>query len=119
MRSDKLFMSSLVAMVFVAMPFSSASAAWHHRGPIGGLADAVGAVVYGAATIATAPFVVLDDIASGGYRRPPPPGYYYRQAPPQPQYYAPPPRVYGPPPPPYYYAPRERYYGPPPGYYRY
>jgi hypothetical protein len=118
MRARTTLVSSLAAITFVAVPLSSASAAWHHRGPVGALADAVGAVVYGAATVATAPFVALSEIGSAPYRRPPPQGYYYRPAPP-PSYYAPPPRAYAPPPPPYYYPPSQPYYGAPPGYYRY
>jgi hypothetical protein len=95
----------LCAVTLAAAPVSSASARGHHHfcGPF----CIVGAVVTGAAVVATAPFAIAG--AALG-----PPGYY---APPPPAYYAPPPpRAYYPPPP-AYYAPPPGYYAPPPGYY--
>jgi hypothetical protein len=93
----------LVASV-IALPTSEASArCWNHgwgwhcgSGPLALPFVAAGAVVAGAAALATAP---LRAIAGPPYYTPPPayygpPGYYYT---PLPGYYAPP-SYYGPPP---------------------
>jgi hypothetical protein len=119
MQKRKALVAATLAGVFLAGTVTTASAArWHtreyrgggyyHRGP-GPVLGLLGAVVVGAATIATAPIAIL-----AGAGRPPPP--------PPPNYYGPP-QAYGPggyedapppPPPPGYY---QRNYGPPPGYY--
>jgi hypothetical protein len=109
-----------------AAPLSSASAhGFHHRGFgfIGGLFHVVGAVVVGAATIATAPIAIVADAASGqrngyddergGYRgRPTPYGDDYQRGSMRDGYYGAP--DYG------YPAPRNYYprasYGPRGGY---
>jgi hypothetical protein len=144
MRSTKFLFGSLIAAGLVLAPITSASAGWHghgggrgFRGPLG----LVGALVGGAAAIATAPLAIIAGAAQEGYDRggpqyegsyrgyPPPdagPGYGYRAAPrgypqPQAQYYAPPGYYsarpsrdyYGPP---QGYAQRQQYYGYPPGY---
>jgi nitrate/nitrite transporter NarK len=103
MDKSKAVIASSLAAIFLAASLSSASARWyHHRGPgpVLGILGAAGAVVTGAAIIATAPLRII-----AGAGSPPPPRFY--DAPPG----------YGPPPPRYYrYAPG---YGPPPGYYGY
>ncbi|HXC27482.1 MAG TPA: hypothetical protein VNV38_05950 [Stellaceae bacterium] len=79
-----------------AVPLHDASAwcRWRCGPPLIALPFvAAGAILAGAATVATAP---IRAIAGPGYYGPPP-GYY------APGYYAPPPAYYG-------------YYGPPPGY---
>jgi hypothetical protein len=118
MQKRKALVAAALASVFLAGTVTTASAArWHtrdyrgggyyHRGP-GPVLGLLGAVVVGAATIATAPIAILAG-AGRSPPPPPPPGYY---GPPQgygPAYDAPPP-----PPPQAYYG---RGYGPPPGYY--
>jgi hypothetical protein len=122
MQKRKALVAAALASVFLAGTVTTASAArWHyrdyrggysHRGP-GPVLGLLGAVVVGAATIATAPIAIL---ANAGR----PPDY---NGPQQRGYYGPPPPSYGPggyedapppPPPPGYYR---RNYGPPPGYY--
>jgi hypothetical protein len=101
MQKRKAIIAGLLATVFLATSVSSATARWyHHRGPgpVLGLLGVVGAVVVGAATIATAPIAIIADAGRAG----------------------PPPRDYYGPPPPRYYDRRDRgYYGPPPRYYGY
>jgi hypothetical protein len=79
MRLARVLGGLALAMTIVA-PLSSASADgyWHHRnwhswhhgywrgGPVVGVFDAAGAVVAGAATIVTAPLVLVTDILSPG-----------------------------------------------------
>ena len=88
--------AGLLVVAASMLPLSEASAhcwRWHCGPRILALPFvAAGAVVAGAATIATAPFRA---IASAAY--PAPPAYY----PPAPAYYAPPPGYY---PPGYYYG---------------
>ena len=85
---------------------------------------AAGAIVVGAATIATAPFWVLGGAPPyyhsygypvSAYYPPPPPAYYpppppvpvgYHLPPPQPEYHPPPPVASPAPSPPIYYTPR-------------
>lgn len=80
MRSSPLSIG-LLAVTLATLPVSSASAQefrHHHRyGLIGGVFGLAGAVVVGAATIVTAPIVILADALSGGrdYRR----GRYYQR----------------------------------------
>src|SRR6476661_1657651 len=80
MRSSPLSIG-LLAVTLVTLPVSSASAQefrHHHRyGLIGGVFGLAGAIVVGAATIVTAPIVILADVVSGGrdYRR----GKYYER----------------------------------------
>jgi ABC-type amino acid transport substrate-binding protein len=103
MQKRKAIIAGLLATVFLATSVSSASARWyHHRGP-GPVLGLLGAVVVGAATIATAPFALLADAGRAG---PPPRGYD--------DYDGPPPEAYGPPPPRYYDRRYQDYYGPPP-----
>jgi hypothetical protein len=98
--------------VLAAAPLSSASAHRYHDRSVG-LGGALGAVVVGAATIASAPFVLLG-VAPGPrfdrdhYRRER--GYRERAYDEQPQasYPAPAPAYYGPP------EQQRNYYGPPP-----
>ncbi|HEY2013239.1 MAG TPA: hypothetical protein VGH38_07030 [Bryobacteraceae bacterium] len=118
---------ALAAAVMVPLSSASANDYWHHRnwhrwhhgywyrGPVAGVFDAAGAVVEGAVTIASAPFVLVGDILSPGPYYDPvarhaydsgyygPQGGYYANA----GYYGPPRRSCrcGP-----------SYYGPPPGY---
>jgi hypothetical protein len=135
MRSTKALLSGLVVVVLVASPFSSASAAWRHRGIIPDVFGAAAAIVVGAATIATAPLAIIAGAGPRGYYGGPP-GYAYDRPPrdyyggpaagygyegPPRGYYAPPQARYYAPPRDYgsrsdYYRPRPRYYGPPPGY---
>ncbi|MBV8799118.1 MAG: hypothetical protein JO208_04830 [Alphaproteobacteria bacterium] len=112
-------MRSCLATAMVAAPWSSASAGqWHHHRCwfIGCVFDAAGAVVVGAATIATAPLAIVADAAGDGSDRGRPPGYG-----PPPGYaaaYPGGPWVYTPSG--YYRYPRRyfrrRWYGPPTGY---
>jgi hypothetical protein len=131
MRGSKVIFATLTVAALLAASVSSADARrFRHYGP-GPVLGVLGAVVVGAATIATLPFAILADAGHSsprqpqgydgedgyGYGPPParPPGGYYGQddygyGPPQGAYgYGPPP----PPPPPRY----SRSYGPPPGYY--
>jgi hypothetical protein len=117
MQKRNAVIAAALAATFLATTVSSAEARWFHRGhgyyrggpgPVLGLA---GAIVVGAATIATAPFAIL---AGAARSAPPPPPDYYG---PPPNYYGPPPGAYSAPPPPsYYYGRGQGYYGPPPGY---
>jgi len=111
MRYGKALFGAAVVAAMVAAPLSSASAHWRHGGPVRGLFGAVGAVVVGAATIATAPLAI---IAGAGPREYGGPGAYYGG----PGYGAP---AYGPAygpygPPRRFYRRHRYYYGPPPGY---
>ena len=74
MRSTKALVSSLVVVAFVAVPLSSASAAWRHRGIIPDVFGAAAAIVVGAATIATAPLAIIAGAGPRGYYGGPP-GY--------------------------------------------
>lgn len=101
MRILKIVATSALAAALLATTVSAADAArWDRRGPpVRGLFGAVGALVVGAATVATLPFA----IAARAYYAPPPATTWY----------AAPPDVYGQsgargyyyPPPPYNYAP--------------
>jgi hypothetical protein len=117
MRAYRTVITIMLAISAVGLPLSSASAGWHHRGLIPGLADAAGAVVVGAATIATAPFAIVAGIAGVPYRYGPPPRFYDRY--PRRRYYGPPSRAYVARPQNYYDQLRPRYYRPPPPYYPY
>jgi hypothetical protein len=114
---NKMIIASLVAAALVAVPVSSAAArGWHHHGRgFGGVFGVAGAVIAGAATIATAPIAIIAGAASRGGR-----GYY--DGPPR-DGYAEPPRGYPqsenyPPPgysggaPRYYPSQQAQYYGP-------
>jgi hypothetical protein len=134
MRSTKALLSGLAVVVLVAVPLSSASAAWRHRGIIPDVFGAAAAVVVGAATIATAPLAIIAGAGPRGYYGGPPgygyggppreyyggPAGYGYDGPPRRYYSRPPARYYAPPadygPRSAYYPPRPRYYGPPPGY---
>jgi len=129
----KAIIASALAGALLAASASEASARWvRGPGPVLGLFGAVGALVVGAATIATAPIAI---VARAARYAPRPRPYYYPAPPPANYYYAPPPpAAYAPPPANYYYAPppRPAYappmpapsydypqpdpYGPPPGY---
>ena len=103
-----LLVGGCLAAAIVAAPLSSASAGpWHHHRCwfVGCVFDAAGAVVVGAATIATAPLVAVANAADSGPAYGPAPDYG-------------PPPAYGPGPgygPPPTYWPGPGYYGP--GYY--
>jgi hypothetical protein len=124
MQKRKALIATAMAVTFLTATASSAEARWFHghrdyyhggyRGEPGPVLGLAGAIVVGAATIATAPFALL---AGAGRSAPPPPDYYG----PPPDYYGPPPGAYRAPPPPpsYYYGRGPGYYGPPPGYYGY
>ncbi len=124
MQKRKAVVAGLLAASFLAASISTADAAWfrghreyYHRGP-GPVLGLVGAIVVGAATIATAPFAI---IAGAGRSEPPPPDYYGPPPGYGPPAYGPPaygPPAYGPPPA-YYYGRGPGYYGPPRGYYGY
>ena len=125
MQKRKVLIASAMAAAFLAATASSAEARWFHghrdyyhggyRGGPGPVLGLAGALVVGAATVATAPFALL---AGAARSAPPPPPDYYG---PPPGYYGPPPGAYRAPPPPpsYYYGRGPGYYGPPPGYYGY
>src|SRR5690242_8786078 len=76
----------LLSLALTTLPVSAASAQdfhhhYRHYGLVGGVFGLAGAVVVGAATIATAPLVILGDVLSGGrhdrsYQRD---GYYDRR----------------------------------------
>jgi hypothetical protein len=120
MRVPALVLSLTAAAMLVASPAAPASArGWHHGhggGLLFGVGAAVGALVVGAATIATAPVRIIADAASGPAYAPAPayaaapPAYYA----PQPQAYAPQPQAYYPPPQQAYYPPPQQAYYPPP-----
>ena len=110
MKGKLLIVGGMVAALAVA-PVSSAYA-WRdhdrwHGGPLWLPFAIAGAVVVGAATIATLPFRAVAAATS--------PGPYYYAPPPAPAYYAPPQGYYAPPQ--GYYAPQQGYYAPPPAYY--
>lgn len=113
MRILKIVATSTLAAALLAMTVSAADAArWERRGPpVRGLFGAVGALVVGAATVATLPFAIA---ASAARAATPPPAYYPNTAyyPPSVPVYAPPPRVYyAPPPAPGWYAAPPNVYG--------
>ena len=111
MKSRLLVVGGLVAALAVA-PVSSAYA-WRdrdhhwHGGPFWWPFAVAGAIVVGAATIATLPFRAVAAATS--------PGPYYYAPPPAPAYYAPPQGYY---PPPASYPPQQGYYPPQQGYYQ-
>jgi hypothetical protein len=93
----------LLGTALIAAPLTQASAHGWFCGPFLPLC-VVGAVVTGAAVVATAPFAIAGAaLGAPGYYPPPPPAYY------PPSYYPPAQPYY--PPPGYYYPPRP-YYGP-------
>lgn len=99
--------AALSALVLGATPASAHC--YRHCNPVVGILSLPFAIVAGAATIATAPFVIVGDALSGGYAPPPRPAYGEAPYGDGPYAYAPP--AYGPPP--VYYGPRARfYYGP-------
>ncbi len=109
MKGKLLVVGGLVAALAVA-PVSSAYA-WRdhdhwHGGPLWWPFAVAGAVVVGAATIATLPFRAVAAATS--------PGPYYYAPPPAPAYYAPPAYYQAPP---GYYPPQQGYYAAPPAYY--
>jgi hypothetical protein len=71
MRFAHLMFGGVVLAAAIAAPVSSASAHCYYRhchyygGPIGAVFGLAGAVIVGAATIATAPLVVAGDILAG------------------------------------------------------
>ena len=108
MHSMKLLAWAVLTAGAVVLPLSSASAQccwrhYHHYGPVGGVVDAAGAVVEGAAIVATAPIALAAGILSAPFAAADDYGPYYGP----PGYYAPP-YAYGPS---YYYGPGY-YYGP-------
>jgi hypothetical protein len=117
MKGRMLVVGGLVAALAVA-PVSSAYA-WRdhdhwHGGPLWWPFAVAGAVVVGAATIATLPFRAVAAATA--------PGPYYYAPPPAPAYYAPPQGYYPPsqgyyPPQQGYYPPQQGYYARPPAYY--
>lgn len=95
---------ALLGTALIAAPMRQASAYGPFCGPFLPLC-LVGAIVTGAAVVATAPFALAGAAFAGpGYYPPPPPGYY------PPAYYPPPAQPYYPPPG-YYYPPQRPYYG--------
>lgn len=101
MRISKIVATSALAAALLATTVSTADAArWDRRGPpVRGIFGAVGALVVGAATIATLPFAIA---ASAARAATPPPVYYPNTGP---AYYPPPTSAYAPP---------RAYYAPPP-----
>ena len=134
MRILNIVATSTLAGLLLATTVSTADAArWERRGPpIRGIFGAVGALVVGAATIATLPFAIAAGAARAatpapayypntrfGYYPPPPPAYVsppaYYAPPPASTWYGAPPAVYGQSTAPgYYYPPQSYNY--PPGY---
>lgn len=131
LRILKIGATSTLAAVLVATTVSAADAArWDRRGPpVRGVFGAVGALVAGAAVVATLPFAIAASAARAATAPPvyypntgpayyPAPAYaapraYYAPPPPASTWYAAPPDVYGQsaapgyyyPPPPYNYTP--------------
>jgi len=119
-RILKVVATSTLAAALLATTVSTADAArWERRGPVRGLFGAVGALVVGAATVATLPFAIA---ASAARAATPPPAYYPAPAPayyPPAPAYAPPRAYYAPPAASTWYAAPPAVYGQsvPPGYY--
>ena len=67
---------AISALVFGATP-ASANCYYHRCNPVVGVLSLPFAIVAGAATIATAPLVIVGDALSGGYAPPPRPYYGY------------------------------------------
>lgn len=121
MRIPKIVATSTLAAALLATTVSAADAArWDRRGPpVRGVFGAVGALVAGAAAVATLPFAIA---ASAARAAAPPPVYYPNTGPayyPPPAAYAPPRAYYAPRPPGTWYAAPPDVYGQSvtPGYY--